>query len=143
MPRQVAKILELAALAASILSADVLKLRNGQLWTGTYLGGDARQIRFAVGDAVRTVATSDVAQIDFGASSDSSQTAGTATAAGPEQQRRVCDVIGRFQRVSLQYAGEPIRCAAHKSKLRIHSIMSRSWLRFSALRESFATGGAK
>jgi hypothetical protein len=109
MPRQVAKILQLAVLAASVLSADVLKLRSGQLWTGTYLGGDARQIRFTVGDAVRTVSISDVAEVDFGTSSDSSQP--LAAVAESEQQRRVCDVIGRFQRASLQYAGEtnPLR----------------------------------
>ena len=109
MPRQVAVILQLAALAASGLSADVLKFRNGQIWTGTYLGGDPRQIRFAVGDAVRTVSTTDVAEIDFGTSSDSNQTA--ATTSRSEQQSRVCEVIGRFQRASLQYAGEtnPLR----------------------------------
>jgi len=41
VPRQVAKIIQLAALAASALSADILKLRNRQLRIGTYLGGDA------------------------------------------------------------------------------------------------------
>jgi hypothetical protein len=47
-------------------SADTLTLRSGRLVTGQYLGGDARQIRMAVGDRVDTFNVEDVADLQFG-----------------------------------------------------------------------------
>ncbi len=48
--------------------ADTLKLRSGQVVQGTFLGGDARQIRFLGPDGVRTYSIADVAAIEFGES---------------------------------------------------------------------------
>jgi hypothetical protein len=47
-------------------SADTLTLRSGRLVTGQFLGGDARQIRMAVGDRVDTFNVEDVADLQFG-----------------------------------------------------------------------------
>jgi hypothetical protein len=61
-------------LGASLLSADTLVLRNGTRVDGSFLGGDARNVRFAVGDKVNTYHLYDIQSIDFlsGSPSDSS-----------------------------------------------------------------------
>lgn len=58
-----------AMVFASLVSAygDALTLRNGMIVTGSWLGGDARQIIFLVNDQVRTTyPRSDVAEVNFG-----------------------------------------------------------------------------
>jgi hypothetical protein len=56
----------LVVLAVSSAFADRLTFRNGQSVSGTYLGGDARSVRLAVGDRVETYAVADVAALEFG-----------------------------------------------------------------------------
>jgi len=58
----------LTALAAfvTLVSADTLTLRSGQVIQGQYLGGDARQLRIAVGDRVDTYSIDDIASLQFG-----------------------------------------------------------------------------
>jgi len=46
--------------------ADVITLKSGRVINGTYLGGDARQIKIAEGDQVETFQVSDVVRIEFG-----------------------------------------------------------------------------
>lgn len=46
--------------------ADVITLKSGRVINGTYLGGDARQVKVAEGDHVETFQVSDVARIEFG-----------------------------------------------------------------------------
>jgi hypothetical protein len=60
------KLAFLGVLAVSLAFADRLTLRNGQVVNGTYLGGDSRSVRLAVGDKVATYAVSDVATLEFG-----------------------------------------------------------------------------
>ena len=48
-------------------NADTLSLKDGRTVQGTYLGGDARQIRVAIGERVQTFEVSEVAGIQFGA----------------------------------------------------------------------------
>jgi hypothetical protein len=57
----------LAALvaAAALASADTLTLRNGSRLNGTFLGGDNRSVRFAVGNQVNTYYLTDVESILF------------------------------------------------------------------------------
>ena len=50
----------------SLGAADTLTLRSGRVVDGEYLGGDARQIRMAVGDRVETYAVEDVQALQFG-----------------------------------------------------------------------------
>lgn len=59
-------------LAASILLAsavcgwgDTITMKDGRVFSGTYLGGTARQIRVDLGPEVRTFEISDVARVDF------------------------------------------------------------------------------
>jgi hypothetical protein len=47
-------------------SADTLRLNSGRTVEGTYLGGDARNIRFDDGDRVRTYSVNDVSELRFG-----------------------------------------------------------------------------
>ncbi|MDP2997983.1 MAG: hypothetical protein Q8N47_10880 [Bryobacterales bacterium] len=50
---------------AGAACADALTLRDGQVVEGTYLGGDARQVRMTVGEKVETFDLSAVAKIEF------------------------------------------------------------------------------
>jgi len=52
-------------LIAGLACADTLTLRDGRVVQGTYLGGDARQLRMTVGQKVETFDLSAVAKIEF------------------------------------------------------------------------------
>ena len=45
--------------------ADTITLKDGRSISGSYLGGDARQIRMAVGDRVQSFSVADVSRVDF------------------------------------------------------------------------------
>lgn len=49
-----------------LCAADTLTLRSGRVVDGQYLGGDARQIRMAVGDRIETYGVEDVQNLQFG-----------------------------------------------------------------------------
>ncbi|HUP03932.1 MAG TPA: hypothetical protein VMU19_08085 [Bryobacteraceae bacterium] len=53
-------------LAAAPAFADTLTLRNGQVISGTYLGGTARQVQMQVGSQIRSFDTNTVLRIEFG-----------------------------------------------------------------------------
>ena len=58
--------LSVLVLAVSALGlADTLTLRNGQVLNGDYVGGDARHVKFAVGDRVDTYSIDDVESLRF------------------------------------------------------------------------------
>jgi hypothetical protein len=60
-------------LAATALTADTLRLRNGSRVEGTFLGGDTREVRFLGPDgSMKTYSVSDVSGIDFVASETAS-----------------------------------------------------------------------
>ncbi|MDW8354495.1 MAG: hypothetical protein RMK57_08190 [Bryobacterales bacterium] len=61
--------------------ADKLTLRNGKVVEGTYLGGDARTIRMAVGDKIETFAVSEVRSLQFGPGEAAPAAPATATGA--------------------------------------------------------------
>lgn len=51
---------------ASVASGDTLRLRNGAMVQGTYLGGDTRQVKFLTpGGDMKAYAVADVATIEF------------------------------------------------------------------------------
>jgi hypothetical protein len=56
----------LALLLCAAAYADVITLKNGRVINGTYLGGDARQVKVAEGDQVETFQVSEIARIEFG-----------------------------------------------------------------------------
>ncbi len=60
------RVTTLIVAIATICSADSLTLRSGRVVHGQYLGGDARQIRMAVGDRVDTFDVADVSNLQFG-----------------------------------------------------------------------------
>lgn len=61
---------------ASLSSADTIQLKAGKTLTGTYMGGTGRELRFAVGDQVKTYRVDEVQSITFG--DDTSSTAASA-----------------------------------------------------------------
>ena len=88
----------------AILAADTLELRSGPPVNGTYAGGDARSIRFIVGDQVKTFPVSDVVSVHFdnpGAKQPSSseglhkpsEPAPPSTPDVADKQRKFCEVI--------------------------------------------------
>jgi hypothetical protein len=63
-------------LTASLLTADTLRLRSGAQVTGTYLGGDTRQVKFLGADGnMKTYGVSEIATIDFSVGETSSASA--------------------------------------------------------------------
>ena len=52
-------------LIAGVACADTLTLRDGRAVEGTYLGGDARQVRMTAGEKIETFDLSAVAKIEF------------------------------------------------------------------------------
>ena len=55
-----------AVVLAMSSQADSLRLRNGSIVNGSFLGGTADDVRFMVGDNVQHYARTDVAEIVFG-----------------------------------------------------------------------------
>jgi hypothetical protein len=82
LPRVTAVLIAIA----TICSADSLTLRSGRVVHGQYLGGDARQIRMAVGDRVDTFDVADVSNLQFGGEKLSSQNSGFNPAPPPQPQ---------------------------------------------------------
>ena len=70
-------------LLAALAWSDTLLLRDGRSVHGTYLGGDARRIRMAVGDAVQSFEVDQVNRLEFGAPAP----APAARAVAPEPDR--------------------------------------------------------
>ncbi|MFN3323958.1 MAG: hypothetical protein ACK5AZ_10715 [Bryobacteraceae bacterium] len=60
------RIAFLACMVASICFADTLRLKDGTVVQGTYLGGTSRQIRMLVGDTSRTYEVSEISSLQFG-----------------------------------------------------------------------------
>lgn len=52
-------------LAASAFG-DTVRMKDGRVVSGTYLGGSARQVRMEVGDQIQTLDVSDIDRIEFG-----------------------------------------------------------------------------
>ena len=59
------RVLCYLALGVSLASADTLVLRDGSTVDGSFLGGDNRSVRFAVGEQVKTYSLDDVDSIRF------------------------------------------------------------------------------
>jgi hypothetical protein len=72
------RILAALVAIAALASADTITLRNGSKFDGTFLGGDNRSVRFAVGNQVNTYYLTDIESIRF-----SSGAAGASAYAGP------------------------------------------------------------
>src|SRR6202171_6370949 len=64
--RMLLRVTTLVIAIATFCAADSLTLRSGRVVHGQYLGGDARQIRMAVGDRVDTFDVSEVSNLQFG-----------------------------------------------------------------------------
>jgi hypothetical protein len=60
------RLATLGGILATLCFADTLTLRSGRVITGQYLGGDARNIRMAIGDRVDTFNIEDVGDLQFG-----------------------------------------------------------------------------
>ena len=73
-----------ALLISTAAWADTLVLRDGRSVQGTYLGGDSRKIRIAVGDAVQSFDVDQVNRLEFG-----TQAAAQTPAPAPARARAV------------------------------------------------------
>ncbi|HEV2202842.1 MAG TPA: hypothetical protein VGR73_23740 [Bryobacteraceae bacterium] len=75
------RILTMFLLLATASYADTVTLRDGRTVLGSFLGGDARSVRVAVGDRVETYSIGDITSISFDG--------GSASSAAPVEQPRV------------------------------------------------------
>lgn len=73
----------LSVAVALLACADTLTLRNGQVVRGEYIGGDARHIKFTVGDRVETYAVDDIDSVRFGGG-QGQETSSVAPQAAPQ-----------------------------------------------------------
>ena len=83
---------------------------------GTYLGGDARTVRFASGNAVKEFTVSEINEIILGAQeaehtvpaavSEPGNAAASQSANVPEQQQQFCDLITEYRQASTAYVQE-------------------------------------
>jgi hypothetical protein len=64
------RVTTLAIAIVTLCSADTLTLQSGRVVHGQYLGGDARQIRMAVGDRVDTFEVGEISNLQFGGDRD-------------------------------------------------------------------------
>src|ERR1700692_3988327 len=60
------RLLGVLLFLASIGFADTITLRDGRSVSGSYLGGDARNVRLAVGDRVDSFRVDEISTIVFG-----------------------------------------------------------------------------
>jgi len=70
---------------AALATADTLTLRTGDVVRGQFVGGDARHLKFAVGDRVETYLIDDVDSIQFGSGQARNTTGDAAPASAPAQ----------------------------------------------------------
>jgi hypothetical protein len=83
------RVFAILLLIANLGVADTITFRDGRAVRGSFLGGDARNIRVAVGDRVETYAVSDVTNIAFDNGSSSSTAAAVpAPPPAPRQEAR-------------------------------------------------------
>jgi hypothetical protein len=57
--------LAIALAVVTIGFADTITLRSGRVITGTYLGGNAREVKVDTGDRIQTLNVSDITRIEF------------------------------------------------------------------------------
>lgn len=58
-------LISLCLAAATACFGDTIVLKNGQVVHGTYLGGNAREVRVDMGDQIQNFDVSDIARIEF------------------------------------------------------------------------------
>jgi hypothetical protein len=81
------RLLSIILTASTLTYADTLILKNGQHIEGTYLGGDARSVKFDAADHISTYQVADVEDVHFGSTAATSTTAAT-----PQQQQRTVQI---------------------------------------------------
>ncbi|HLJ16882.1 MAG TPA: hypothetical protein VKV15_20475 [Bryobacteraceae bacterium] len=77
------RFVALLCLFACLGFADTLTLKSGSTIHGTYLGGNSREVRMAVGDQVQTYQVGDISSIAFGSSGSWRQSDNSAAAPPP------------------------------------------------------------
>lgn len=115
-----ARVSTLILAITTLCTADSLTLRSGRVVHGQYLGGDARQIRMAIGDRVDTFDVADVTNLQFGGgeklSSEDSRLAPLAPPPPPPdapQQQQQQQTAPPLQPQSPAYGGPPQQSAAN------------------------------
>ena len=108
----------LLVLLSALGFADTLTLKNGRVLSGSYLGGTTTVIRFAVGDRVETIPTSEIDRLTFNNPSSGAQPASGGVAPATvaplvttpnvaDKQQRFCEVIDSFRKETMRVMNEP------------------------------------
>jgi hypothetical protein len=80
---------------ATFAFADTVKLKDGRVVQGTYLGGSSRQVRMEVGDQIQTLDVTDIDRIEFGSQAMAPAQAVTRPAPEPERAPEARPVLMR------------------------------------------------
>jgi hypothetical protein len=83
------RILLLALVVCSAITADTIRMKSGKTVEGTYLGGDSRNVRFDDGDRVQNYSINDISEIRFGPPERAAYTPVQEPARSPLQPRPV------------------------------------------------------
>jgi hypothetical protein len=96
------RILMCAALCSALLAGDTLVLRSGRSVEGTYLGGDSRKVRMAVGDSVESFSVDEISDIRFGSGG---KPAAAATSTPAPATRRRAEVLRPAPATPVEHSG--------------------------------------
>lgn len=77
------RLLAAAAIVLSVSWADTITLRSGRTVNGSYLGGDSRQIKMAVGEKIESFSVADVVRLEFGSLTTTDASMPTQSSAPP------------------------------------------------------------
>jgi hypothetical protein len=82
----IARVIPTVLVFGALCVADTITLRNGGVVEGTYLGGDARRVKVAIGDRVESYGVDEIRSIHFG--SNTAQRPGEPTTLPSGLERR-------------------------------------------------------
>src|ERR1700722_14028346 len=80
------RVVSVFLLFAGLGFADTMTLRDGRVVTGSYLGGDARSVKIAVGDHVDSYRVEEISTITFDGDVSSAPPPAAAPAPAPYQR---------------------------------------------------------
>jgi len=71
-------------IVVSAIAADTVRLKDGRVATGTYMGGSSRDVKIETGDQIQTLDVADIVRIEFDAGEPHEHATSAATGASME-----------------------------------------------------------
>jgi len=80
-------------LAVSALASDTVKLKDGRIISGAYLGGSSREMKVEVGDRIENLKVEDIDSVQFGVAQVAARSGGIVLPAGTKFVIRMIDSV--------------------------------------------------